>query len=73
MLEGARLYLEGSAAAVVMVLLGVVSGIVALAFSDDHRVALLASAVAFLLAGIGLTARLWRMTRAPAAPIKPPA
>ena len=71
--EGARLYLEGSAAAVIMVVLSASSGIVALAFSGDHHVALLAAAVAFVLAGIVLTVRLWRMTRAPSDPTGPSA
>lgn len=72
MLEGARLYLEGTAAAAIMALLGVISGVVTLAFSDDQRLALLVAAVAFTLAGFVLTVRLWRMTRAPAPSAEPP-
>ena len=44
-----------------------------LALSGDQRVALLSAAVAFMLTGIVLTVRLWRMTRAPASPAEPPA
>jgi hypothetical protein len=73
MLAAARLYLEGTAAAAIMALLGVMSGVVTLALSDDQRLAILVAAVAFTLTGFVLTVRLWRMTRALAAPAAPPA
>jgi ABC-type nickel/cobalt efflux system permease component RcnA len=72
MLEAAHLYLEGTAAAVIMAVFGVISGVATLAWSDDERHALLAAAAAFILTGIVLTVRLWRMTRAPAPPAEPP-
>ena len=71
--EDAHLYLEGTVTAAIMATLGVISGMATLALSGDQRLALLAAAVAFALAGIGLTVRLWRMTRAPAPPAEPPA
>jgi hypothetical protein len=73
MLDAGRLYLEGSAAAVIMAVLGFISGLAALALTDNHRVALLVAAVAFALAGIILTVRLRRMTRATVLPAEPPA
>jgi hypothetical protein len=72
-LEAAHLYLEGTAAAATMAIFGAISGVVTLAWSDDQRLALLAAAAAFVLAGVVLTVRLWRMTRAPAPPVEPPA
>jgi hypothetical protein len=71
--DDVHLYLEGTAAAVIMAALGVISGLAALALTGDQRLALLVAAVAFTLTGIILTVRLWRMTRAPAAPTEPPA
>jgi hypothetical protein len=73
MLESVHLYLEGTVAAAIMTTLGVISGMATLALSGDQRLALLVAAVAFMLTGFVLTARLWRMTRAPAAPAEPPA
>jgi hypothetical protein len=73
MLESVHLYLEGTVAAAIMTMLGVISGMATLALSGDQRLALLVAAVAFMLTGSVLTARLWRMTRAPAPPAEPPA
>jgi hypothetical protein len=73
MLEPVHLYLEGTVAAAIMTTLGVISGMAMLALSGDQRLAVLAAAVAFMLTGIVLTVRLWRMTRAPAPPAEPPA
>jgi hypothetical protein len=72
-LEAVRLYVEGSAAAAIMVMVGGICGVVMLALSGDQRLGLLAAAVAFMLTGIVLTMRLWRMTRAPAPSAEPPA
>jgi hypothetical protein len=71
-LDAFHLYFEGTAAALMMALLGVISGLATLALTADQRIALLAGAVAFMLTGIVLTVRLWRMTRAPAPPAEPP-
>jgi hypothetical protein len=73
MLDDVHLYLEGTATAAIMAMLGVISGLATLALSGDQRLALLAAAVAFALTGIVLTVRLWRMTRTPAPPAEPPA
>jgi hypothetical protein len=72
-LDAIHLYLEGTAAAVIMAALGAISGLATLAWTDDQSLALLAAAVAFTLTGIILTLRLWRMTRAAATPTEPPA
>jgi hypothetical protein len=72
-LDAAHLYLEGTAAAVVMAALGGISGLATLALTDDQRLALLVAAVAFAFTGIILTVRLWRMMRAAASPTEPPA
>lgn len=72
-LDAAYLYLEGTAAAVIMAALGAISGLATLALTDDRRLALLVAGVAFTLTGIILTVRLWRMTRAAATPTEPPA
>jgi hypothetical protein len=72
MLESVHLYLEGMVAAVIMTMLGAISGMVTLALSGDQRLALLVASGAFMLSGIVLTVRLWHMTRAPAPPAEPP-
>jgi hypothetical protein len=71
--DAAHLYLEGTAAAIIMAALGCVSGLVTLALIDDQRLALLVAAAAFTLTGIILTVRLWRMTRPPVPRAEPPA
>jgi hypothetical protein len=73
MLEAVHLYLEGAVAAAIMTTLGVISGMATLALNGDQRLAILVAALAFMLTGIVLTVRLWRMTRAPAPPAEPPA
>jgi hypothetical protein len=72
-LDAVHLYFEGTAAAISMVALGAISGLATLALSSDQRLALLAAAGAFMLTGIVLMVRLWRMTQAPAPPTEPPA
>jgi hypothetical protein len=73
MLESVHLYLEGTVAAAIMATLGVISGMATLALNGDQRLAILVAALAFMLTGIVLTVRLWRITRAPAPPAEPPA
>jgi hypothetical protein len=73
MLDTVHLYFEGTAAAIIMVALGAISGLATLALSGDQRLALLAAAGAFMLTCIVLMVRLWRMTQAPAPPSEPPA
>jgi hypothetical protein len=73
MLDTVHLYFEGTAAAIIMVALGAISGLATLALTGDQRLTLLVAAVAFMLTGIVLMVRLWRMTQAPAPPSEPPA
>jgi hypothetical protein len=73
MLEAVHLYIEGAVAAAIMTTLGVISGMATLALNGDQRLAILVAALAFMLTGIVLTVRLWRMTRALAPPAEPPA
>jgi hypothetical protein len=73
MLDAAHLYFEGTAAAISMVAVGAISGLATLALSGDQRFSLLAAAGGFMLTGIVLMVRLWRMTQAPAPPTEPPA
>jgi hypothetical protein len=73
MLDEVHLYFEGTAAAITMAALGVISGLATLALTGDQRLALLLAAAAFMLTGIVLMVRLWRMTQAPARPTEPPA
>jgi hypothetical protein len=72
MLEAGDLYLEGTATAVILAMIGAISGLVTLVVSGDQRLALAIAATAFMLAGIVLTVRLWHMTRPPAPPAEPP-
>jgi hypothetical protein len=73
MLGSVHLYLEGTVTAAIMTTLGVISGMATLALSGDQRLAILVAALAFMLSGIVMTVRLWRVTRAPAPPAEPPA
>jgi hypothetical protein len=72
-LDAVHLYFEGTVAAISMVALGAISGLATLALSGGQRLALAAAAGAFMLTGIVLMVRLWRMTQAPAPPTEPPA
>jgi hypothetical protein len=72
-LDTTHLYLEGTAAAVIMAAFGAISALATLALTDDLRLAFLVAAGVFTLAGIILTVRLRRMTRAAATPTEPPA
>jgi hypothetical protein len=56
-----------------MAALGAISGLATLALTGDQRLALLVATVAFVLTGIVLMVRLWRMTQAPPPPTEPPA
>jgi hypothetical protein len=72
-LEPVELYLEGSVTAVMMVMIGAVFGVATLVLSGDQGFALVMAATTFVLAGILLSVRLWRMTRPSASSTKPPA
>ena len=56
-----------------MVMIGAAFGVATLVLSGDQRLALGIAAAAFLLTGIVLSARLWRMTRPYASSSKAPA
>ena len=73
MLDTTHLYLAGAGAAAIMAMAGIISGLVAFALTGDGRPALLTASVAFVLAGTALMVWLWRMTRTPISPAKPPA
>jgi hypothetical protein len=72
-LEPVELYLEGTVTAIIMAMLGALFGVATLVLSGDQRLALGLGAAAFVLAGIVLTARLWRMTRPSASASEPSA
>jgi len=72
-LDTTHLYLAGAGAAAIMAMAGITSGLAAFALTGDGRLALLTASVAFVLAGIALMVRLWRMTRTPISPAKPAA
>ncbi|HWE16972.1 MAG TPA: hypothetical protein VG758_07305 [Hyphomicrobiaceae bacterium] len=71
-LEPVKLYLEGGLTAVMMVMIGAF-GVATLVLSGDKGLALGIAAAAFLLTGIVLSVRSWRMTRPSASSSKPPA
>jgi hypothetical protein len=73
MLDTLRLYLEATMAVAVMVLLGIIFGLATIALTGDAQLASLVAGVAFVLAGVVLGARLWRMNRTPIPPAAPPA
>lgn len=73
MLDTHRLYLEATMAVAIMALLGLISGLATIALTGAVQLAFPVAAVAFVLAGVVLTVRLWRMTRTPISPAAPPA
>lgn len=62
----ARLYLEAIIGIVTMAALGFLSGFAAAVVGGDRAVVITASAAGFILSGIVLVIRLWRMARASA-------
>ena len=72
MLDTVRLYFEATLAVAIMAMLAIVSGFAAAGLTGDRRLAFLVAAVAFVLTGIALTVRLWRMTRTPITPPETP-
>lgn len=72
MLDTVRLYFEATVAVAIMAMLAIISGFAAAGLTGDRRLAFLVPAAAFLLTGIVLTVRLWRMTRAPIPPLETP-
>ena len=72
MLDTVRLYFEATLAVAIMAILAIISGFAAAGLTGDRRLAFLVAAVAFVLTGIVLTMRLWRMTRMPITPPETP-
>jgi hypothetical protein len=72
MLDTVRLYVEATVAVAIMAMFAIISGFAAAGLTGDRQLALLVAAVAFVLAGIALTVRLWRMTRTPIPPAELP-
>ncbi len=72
MLDTLRLYFEATVAVAIMAMLAIISGLTAAGLTGDRQLALLVAAVAFVLTGILLTVRLWRMTRTPIPPPEAP-
>ena len=64
----ARVYFDATVALATMATFGVIAGFVAIAATGDRLLALSATLVAFVLAGIVAMVRLWRSTRQPAQP-----
>jgi hypothetical protein len=69
MLGPARLYVEGALAITIMATLGIIAGFVAGAISGDSMLALAATGIVFVAAGVVLTLRLRRMVKAPTLPL----
>ena len=68
MLDTVRHYFEATVAVAIMVVLAIISGFAAAGLTGDRWLAILVAAAAFVLTGIVLTVRLWRMTRTPIPP-----
>ena len=73
MLDTVRLYFETTVAVATMAMLAIISGFVAFALAGDRTLAFFAAAAAFVLSGLVLIFRLWRMTRRPVLPPDPAA
>jgi Na+/melibiose symporter-like transporter len=67
----ARVYFDATVALATMATFGVIAGFVAIAATGDRMLALSATLVAFVLAGIVAVIRLWRSMREPMRPTKP--
>jgi hypothetical protein len=72
MLDTIRLYFEATVAVAIMAMFAIISGLTSAALTGDRRLSFLVAGVAFVLTGIALTVRLWRMTRTPIPPPEPP-
>jgi len=71
MVDTIRRYVDATVAVAVMALLGIMSGVVAAGLTGDSKLTVLAAVVAFVLTGVVLMVRLWRMTRRPVLPPGP--
>jgi hypothetical protein len=69
MLGTVRLYIEGTLAVAIMATLAVISGFGAAAITGDRTLVMATTAVVFVLTGLVLAFRLWRMAKEPALPL----
>ena len=72
MLDALRLDFEATVAVAIMATFAIISGFASTGLTGDRWLAFLVAAVAFVLTGIVLAVRLWRMTRTPIPPPEPP-
>jgi hypothetical protein len=68
MIGSTWLYVEGTLAVAIMVTLAVISGFVAGAITGDRTLVVTTGGVVFVLTGVTLALRLWRMGKEPAQP-----
>jgi hypothetical protein len=61
-----RLYFDAAVGVAIMAVLGIISGFAAAGITNDRTSIILTAAAVFVLAGVALVFRLWRMTRKPA-------
>jgi hypothetical protein len=72
MLDTLRLYFEATVAVAIMAMFAIISGFASAGLTGERWLAFLVAAVAFVLTGILLTVRLWRMTTTPIPPPEAP-
>jgi hypothetical protein len=68
MIGSVRLLIEGTLAVAIMVTLAVISAFVAAAITGDRALVTMTAALVFVLTGVVLAFRLWRMTKDPILP-----
>jgi hypothetical protein len=66
-----RLYIEATLAVAIMATLAVISGFVAAAITGDRPLVMATVALVFVLTGVVLALRLWRMAREQMPPLDP--
>jgi hypothetical protein len=71
MLDTIRLYVDAMIAVAIMLTLGVISGFIAAALTDDRTVILATVVAVFTLTGVALLLRLWLTTPNAVAPRSP--
>jgi hypothetical protein len=64
-----RLYMEATVAVATMAALAVISGFAAAAITGDRTLVMVTAGVVFVLTGLVLVFRLWRMTRVTVLPV----
>jgi FtsH-binding integral membrane protein len=71
MIGSVRLFIEGTLAVAIMVTLAVIAAFVAAAITGDRDLVTMTAALVFVLTGVVLAFRLWRMAKEPALPSGP--